>query len=391
MEENSSTPTIEVGLLNGNELTASSSSGDRGPCGPSAGRMVVKPWKVIVSVVLLGSIVSIDLWATSFLSTAKKSVRSIEANRLAKQRRIVAFDHCNVEDGTSRSMVRFVNTTTVAIPHLQEMLEKKQCLSVKQQYHFFSKKDQVLDWIKSSPKLRPLLNIRSSYLLSKYFAYVLNEKYAFRHIFKDGGTTVEYQLKERGKNFHQLNEDVLGNDMKLVAVVRDPIDHFLSGWAECGKRLPKFLVPQNNTSYDERIQMWLNLMELQECGRHFDRALCLCSDHSLPQAVFLFKGKGPGTTIHPNLEIVGHIKELDGVLELVNFGFNSSISTGRNATENPVKATHFPKRIDLLSQNTLQKLCQFLALDYYFFDFEPPEECHSVLEGRNSSGLSLAI
>ena len=155
---------------------------------------------------------------------------------------------------------------------------------------------------------------------------------------------------------------------RLLAVVRDPIDHFLSGWAECGSRKRvKDVTYVKNTTYDNQIRQWLSYIKLNDSHT--------CRPHSQPQSSYLlFENR----TIHPNLTLVGDLSELPGVLKLSEFEYNPEIKADKNASIDK-KYTNFPKRKDLLSNTTLKELCGYLALDYYLFNFEPPKICKQVL------------
>ncbi len=84
------------------------------------------------------------------------------------------------------------------------------------------------------------------------FAVILNERYAFCHIFKNGGTTVTLQTGHG----HIPRFGIKGR--RFLATVRDPIEHFLSGWAECGVRYRTKVVPEQNLN--DRIQIWLKVV-----------------------------------------------------------------------------------------------------------------------------------
>lgn len=241
---------------------------------------------------------------------------------------------------------------------------------------FFSRREKFLGWVKNQTSRQHLLY--STYDTNNY-AIIINEKYAYRHIFKSGGTTIQFQMR-REKQYDRPKE--IGN-RRLVATVRDPIDHFLNGWAECGSRffdVMMNLTKSNSTTnaitptYNDQVAMWLFY---QDHSPHKDR-LRACGSHSAPQATFLFKSRSEFEW-EPKIDIVGDMQEIPGLLKLLGRPFNDSIPNERVATRDNIKQRHFPRNISLLSDQTLQGICRFVALDYYLFDFEPPYSCQKEL------------
>jgi len=252
------------------------------------------------------------------------------------------------------------------IPHLNEMQSNRNLsLSYRHQRKFFSVKDDVISYVLKNKNMTHYFHgdDKGGHL----FAFRLNNDYAFRHIFKNGGTTIARQTGVRNHGHVPRKKIEIGN-RRLVTVVRDPIDHFLSGWSECGFReaLQDQRETDNTTTYDERIQSWLKVVE----GR---RKPVGCRPHSYPQANFLLDTDGSNT--YESLDLIGDLNELPQVLGLAGFEYNYSIPIERNSSENEVKEKLYPKRVDLISDDTMKQLCRYLALDYYLFDFTPPMVC----------------
>ena len=249
------------------------------------------------------------------------------------------------------------------ISYLQDMKMHNLTLSYRQQLKYFAVKDEIFDWVKETPEVRHMW--RGDGNRGRNHAYIVNEKYAFRHILKNGGTTMELQTRSKHVPLWGLA------DRHIMVAVRDPIDHFLSGWGECGMRNPDVMVQPNRT-YDERIREWLRWIKKPRSCPRKDYVCSRCVKHSYPQANSFV------STNLKRLDLVGDLRELDKLLGLIGFRYDASKGVGRNATESVVKVDHFPKRIDLLSNSTLIDLCRYLAFDYYLLDFEPPEPCRGL-------------
>jgi hypothetical protein len=153
---------------------------------------------------------------------------------------------------------------------------------------------------------------------------------------------------------------------KWMTFVRDPIDHFLSGWAECEGRQGE---KKSEKPYHFRVKTWLNKIKTKA------PSICHCHIHSFPQATFLLDGNGK---MYSQLELIGDLREFVGVLELVGFKYNNSLEGGRLSAENELIQKYYPHRKDLLSNDTVRAICEFVALDYFLFDFELPGVCKDL-------------
>mmetsp|Transcript_23301 Transcript_23301/g.29381 ORF Transcript_23301/g.29381 Transcript_23301/m.29381 type:complete len:295 (+) Transcript_23301:84-968(+) len=268
------------------------------------------------------------------------------------------------------------------------MAQRGLCRSFQQNKKYFSVKDKVEAWIHSQPEKEKELFYGPAG--KNLFAVILNDKYAFKHIFKNGGTTVNQSAK-RG----HVKPDEVGN-RSLVAVVRDPIDHFMSGWAECGSRATdlkesKWFDPDINVN--KRALFWLwNLESCLSTKLRSRGPECVCISHSFPQATFLLDPETKGTSILPNIEMVGHLSELHGMLLLAGLDYDpSEVKSVRIASTNPSKVSNFSWNKNMLSDGTLMLICEFVILDYYLFDFEPPARCRDTVESHSAMIAQMLV
>jgi hypothetical protein len=260
-------------------------------------------------------------------------------------------------------------------PFLQQMLldENRQRLqfSAGHQQKFVSHKSSLR-------KVFPLSALYHS-VQGPFAAVALddNRDWAYIHIWKSGGTTIE---KQTGRAQTGMRDPTIQRRERWMTLVRDPFDHFLSGWAECGMRF-SLGRPWHNMMYefDGRIREHMN--ETRTTARNLRSLDSLppslrCTSHSFPQANFLLhKGRGH---VDDRLQVIGDLREMVHVLQLVGFAYNATIGTARRAEHNECKRKFFPVQKDLLSNETIKEICNFVAIDYYLFDFPPPPACDGM-------------
>ena len=247
-----------------------------------------------------------------------------------------------------------------AVPRAADLRAACLCRSLRHQRKFHSVRSAVLAWAKQT-RHRHLL--QGTGKEGRFFAFLVNDAYAFRHICKSGGTTVELQTHARKRG--QVPAWRVG-DRQLFATVRDPLERFLSGWAECGSRhFDAMAHLTSSDAYDARVRAWLGYLRATG-GNTLREAkgapnLRTCRPHSMPQANYLWQSEDDFEW-HARLDLVGHLSELPGLLEVVGRRYDPSIRIGNEAAENDVKTRHFPRAPELLSDDTVRDICRYLAV-----------------------------
>lgn len=249
--------------------------------------------------------------------------------------------------------------------------------------------------------------------LDQFAANIITRDVVYLHIFKNGGTTIRAQTKQDHISLKRVLEELPAAQQAMwFTSVRDPIDHFLSGWAEVGNNLRKArlrqagLDPENtpftpservpslllHADYDTRIQQWLQAVQraLQVGPQYMSRQRGNTTTtaavvkpkwhkevHSAPQVNFMLNPQG---RIWSQLQIVGDLHDLQPLLQTVfEFPWDSSLGSGRNASSNLFLQTYYPRDIlGHLSNETLRQICDFVAMDYYLLDFDLPPACHDM-------------
>jgi hypothetical protein len=230
---------------------------------------------------------------------------------------------------------------------------------------FIARKEQVPERFHKASRYQPVVK--------KYAAIKVSKHFALLHIWKCGGTTVEYLTSGE-----QMHLDKLGiQKRQWLALLRDPIERFLSAWAECGVRLYEgeinFKGGEKHSSlkwlegeYDFRVRAFL-----REVKGYLPPSRS-CHTHAFPQANYMLNSTGH---IDEHVRFVGDLSEMRMNLQIAGLRLGQADAVGRDADENLVKKYYFPSQQQLLSDETLLELCEFYSMDYFLFDFTPPEIC----------------
>jgi len=201
----------------------------------------------------------------------------------------------------------------------------------------------------------------------QYGGYVLTDKFAYLHIFKNGGTTIGAQVKPTQPKHSPLSSFEM-SARTWITFVRDPIAHFFSGWQECMAR-------RYNQKYNRGISFQRSISEWLDVLRSNRFHPVKCQPHSYPQLNFMLNA----TKLYQNLKLVAALEEMKDVLLMVGFPFNDEFGHVRKSATSLNKLAYYRIQIDMLSNDTLLDICDFLALDYCFLDFKPPDICMSLV------------
>lgn len=329
---------------------------------------------LLVAVLFFGVVVTVVIQANTTLSgmsaykVMKNSTRPINIVDNFNSINTVDNFNCPPVSDDEESLIDIYGARVGG--KLAAMGKMNACLSFKQLSKFSSVKDKVMAWVRSHPEK----NLLPAQLPNRnFYAIEVNDDYAYLHIWKNGGTTVNAVTHRN----HTKPTDLGGRT--LFTTVRNPIDHFLSGWAECGFRSenpdedPSFTL---DTGINERIASWLDKLEEEVVSQKSKHP---CYGHSLPQASFMLDPHNNEKFISPKLEIIGDLHELSAMLEMVGFT-KPPKKRARSASDNHIKVDRYPKDIRLLSDQTVQRICKFVMVDYLFFDFEPPSPCREIVQ-----------
>lgn len=218
-----------------------------------------------------------------------------------------------------------------------------------------------------------------------------------RHIFKSGGTTIALQtgIWDVG------NYNPEAQKRQWITFVRDPIDHFLSGWAECGHRYNMYRTKAISITDEKQIPEPFDFKDgyvrrlqeyLKRTKQHSLRYQGWCCEiHSFPQVNFMLQQHDDlNGIVYPQLQYVGDLDEMSSVLELANFTFNHSLPTARTAEGSWYKRQYYYSNVRTFKEKEIPdklmiEICKFVAIDYYLLDFEPPIPCQGTVFHPNGT------
>eukprot|EP00934_Nitzschia_sp_Nitz4_P001593 Nitzschia sp. Nitz4//scaffold69_size99277//59926//60690//NITZ4_004636-RA/size99277-processed-gene-0.82-mRNA-1//-1//CDS//3329556724//1593//frame0 len=233
------------------------------------------------------------------------------------------------------------------------------------QEKFMKHRDRISDHFRLEQLYQPIT--------SQYGAIVISDDLAFIHIWKCGGTTI-VDLTPPEIDQQSIRDPEI-QTRQWFGFVRDPIERFLSAWAECGMRYNRgetnftfeSTLAWYDHHYDARIQAWLNEVKQQIAPAQF------CHTHAFPQANFLLDRHGE---IDQRVIFVGDLSEMEDILQMIGIKSGTgTVEIGRESNRDPIKTALFPSRKGLISAESRQALCEFYAIDYFLFDFVIPDGC----------------
>lgn len=217
----------------------------------------------------------------------------------------------------------------------------------------------------------------------EYGAAVVSDEFAFLHIWANADRTVMKAIESNLKE-EQRRKDVWEiKKRKWFALVQDPVQHFLAGWAMAelkileevrarghhdlaSKIMASWEAPDK--TYDDRVAEFLDRVIKYSSNAATAEISPLM--HALPQTNFLLDDVG---MIDPNLVVIGDVSEWDALLELA--GYPGDISKVEVDPPSTVESKYFPSEPNRLSRGTLLRLCDFLAMDYYLLSYDAPSSC----------------
>lgn len=149
---------------------------------------------------------------------------------------------------------------------------------------------QMEKWRRTLPYIKQWANTTTREFHSEIL-HTCSDEWTYIHVLKAGGTTVESQCLDGNASMHS---DVYKTH-KLFTFVRDPIDHYISGYKECAdRRAPRhFKFLDKNQS----LRLWINQKS------HW------CFQHSVPQIEYLLYRSEPLRFLD-HISFVGDMKDL---------------------------------------------------------------------------------
>jgi len=158
--------------------------------------------------------------------------------------------------------------------------------------------------------------------------------------------------------------------------VRDPIQHFISGFIECSSRQDPVGFKFRPTA--KSLSSWL--------GHTRSRNGHGCCQHSMPQARFFLNGSSTSQL----LDKVGFIGDMAGMQDFF-------VAQGLQWIPNQTALRHYPSKDaywsltspNSLKPNLLFRICKYVKIDYCLFDFEPPAICKAIVQQVCNQAFAL--
>ena len=218
--------------------------------------------------------------------------------------------------------------------------------------------------------------------------------WTYIHVMKAGGTTAFSQcgftkLEKEVQRLGPIRAEWMYRTSNIFTFVRDPVDHFFSGFKQCASESQPttFPFPKREPARDEHILEWLHTLGHRNHTNRLRSPLTVfyCFLHSAPQIEFLLFHDDDGVLEHrpsvPSTDILPHIKYIGDMSQIEEFFHRQHLpwrTRGIQLRKHPVKDRMGAIR-ENVSNETLMEVCRFVAVDYCFFDYEPPAACASLV------------
>jgi len=211
------------------------------------------------------------------------------------------------------------------------------------------------------------------------FGHKVTQSWGYKHIWKSGGTTIAKTLGPRARKFDEATRKEL---TRYFTMVRDPLDHYISGFQETIKRtidkwgnfkptepLLNMTVPEAFKAFTERVLD--HIVRDGEKAPRRPRCKVCHEGHSFPQTRFFFTNTRE--FLH-EIQYVGHMYEMCAIFRKVIGREDLRIKKANVAMDDKVKK-YWSIRIEEVDAETMEKVCKIIAVDYCVFGFDYPERC----------------
>ena len=223
-----------------------------------------------------------------------------------------------------------------------------------------TKQNQLAKWRKKLPCLKSWVKSTQRRYHSEVVS-ACSQEWAYIHVLKSGGTTVQAQCNDTKQkidsHYHKTH--------RLFTFVRDPVSHFLSGYLECAERKepPSFAFKAEN----ETLQKWLTQ---NRAYMHW------CFQHSIPQIEYLLFKTEPMRFLD-HFHYIGDKEEMSSFFREKNLPWNESKVARRwSSTKTNMTAI---RDVNRLNPDLVKQICDFVKIDYCFFDYIPPKVCQPMV------------
>ena len=128
--------------------------------------------------------------------------------------------------------------------------------------------------------------------------------------------------------------------------------------------------------FSSNIIIWLNYVK----GKDHDNYFWI---HAMPQIDFFINNE---EELFQQIKLVADLKEMRAILTILDIPFSDSDNNKRVAKDDKIKNQYFNFQRNDLSDEAITEICHYVAIDYCFFDFNPPSCCKNFVDHLCQTG-----